>query len=126
VKFILNLNLTPVSFGNGNPQPKDGFPMRKKPNRIFLIIAISSCLLFSPLVDNCKERLETTLIPTDLNFESFDQDDSSDSQRPASRSPLSMIFLGFFLAETTFPRHSDYLRSPLHCLEEKASSILRC
>ncbi len=99
--------------------------MKRRPIKHCLVIAISSFILAFPGYLRFSSLSEIDLFPTDLSFESPDQDDQLDDQQHKSGALLSSVFSITFLTITDFIEQSQLFSFPLTAHSQN-KLILRC
>jgi hypothetical protein len=99
--------------------------MKRRPIKQRLVIAISCFILVCPAYLLFSNLSEFNLSPTDLSFESPDQDDQLDGQQHQSGSLLSGLFFITSLPGTDFIEQSHLFSFPLTSHSQN-KSILRC
>ena len=104
------------------PFDKFEFYMKKRPSKIFLVIAISSLFLLVPDYHNSPNLSEIDLFSTDLNLEI---DDLFDVKNHESNTFLSIIFPIEFLPGVNRFEQAYHLRSQIPSFDQNIS-ILRC
>jgi hypothetical protein len=99
--------------------------MKRRPIKQRLVIAISCFILVFPAYLLFSNLSEFNLFPTDLSFESPDQDDQLDGQQYQSGSLLSGVFFITSLPGTDFTEQAHFFSFPLTSNPQN-ESILRC